>query len=251
MTMRFMTEWPHEHETRAAACRTMRPARRRIGAGGAIQYAILGLISACESGGHGYQLKLDFDARYGDFWSLNFGQLYRTLDRLEGTGLIEGTEQAQTNRPTRKVYRITASGRRAIDDWLLVPPNDEPHAPRDDLSVRLLCLSDRQTEAGAIIQNQRAMDLKYLARLARRRSLLEKSGNATLVERLLLLQADMRLQADMAWLDLVEQALAKCEDVDAAASFREGPPASPSLQSCSTPARGRTSRCPPSGRSPG
>lgn len=37
----------------------------------AVQYAVLGLISARSDGIHGYQLKSEFDALYGEFWELN------------------------------------------------------------------------------------------------------------------------------------------------------------------------------------
>src|SRR3989442_4172903 len=106
-----------------------------------VQYAVLGLISERTEGAHGYQLKTEFDALYGDFWSLNYGQLYRTLDRLERAGLIQCTEEGQSGRPSRKGYRITASGRHNLDDWLLLPPTDEPRPLWDDLSVKRLVLT--------------------------------------------------------------------------------------------------------------
>ena len=174
-----------------------------------VQYAVLGLISARTQGAHGYQLKTEFDALYGDFWSLNYGQLYRTLDRLERAGLIEGTEHFQSGRPSRKVYRITASGRQSLDDWLLLPPTYEPRPMRDDLSVKLLFLTDaKHAETLALIRSQRAIYLQHLARLTKRRSVLEEAGqDESFVTRLLLVQADMRVRADLAWLDLVEAEL--------------------------------------------
>jgi len=173
-----------------------------------VQYALLGLISARPEGTHGYQLKIEFEALYGDFWSLNYGQLYRTLDRLERAGLIQCTEEVQSGRPSRKVYRITASGRHNLDDWLLLPPTDEPRPLRDDLSVKLLFLTEaRREEIVALVRSQRAIYLHHLARLTKRRTLLEESGQDMFVTRLLLLQADMRVRTDLAWLDLVEKEL--------------------------------------------
>jgi DNA-binding PadR family transcriptional regulator len=81
----------------------------------AVHYALLGLISGRPEGAHGYQLKAEFDALYGDFWSLNYGQLYRTLDRLERAGLIEGSEEVQSRRPNRRIHRITSSGRQTLE----------------------------------------------------------------------------------------------------------------------------------------
>jgi DNA-binding PadR family transcriptional regulator len=176
----------------------------------AVQYAVLGLISSRPTGTHGYQLKNEFDALYGDFWGLNYGQLYRTLDRLERGGLIEGTEELQHGRPNRKVYRITGSGRKSLDDWLLLPPSHDPLPLRDELSVKLLFLTDaRREETLAVIRSQRAAYLQNLARLTKSRSLLEQGGQEFSVTSLLLLQADMRVRADLAWLDHVEKEITR------------------------------------------
>jgi DNA-binding PadR family transcriptional regulator len=189
----------------------------------AVQYAILGLISARADGAHGYQLKTAFDALYGDFWSLNYGQLYRTLDRLDRAGLVERTEQVQSGRPSRKVYRITASGRQSLDDWLLLPPSDEPRPLRDELSVKLLFLTEpRHKETLALIRSQRAIYLQHLARLTKRRSRLDESSEGMVATTLLLLQADMRVRTDLAWLDLVEEELGQRAESKRPTSPRSG-----------------------------
>lgn len=173
-----------------------------------VHYALLGLISGRPQGAHGYQLKTEFDALYGDFWSLNYGQLYRTLDRLERAGLIEGSDEVQARRPNRRIYRITSSGRQTLDDWLLLPPTNDPKPLRDDLSVKLLFLTDsRREETLALIRSQRAVYLQHLARVTKRRTLMEERGEESFVTNLLLLQADMRVRTDLAWLDLVEKEL--------------------------------------------
>jgi DNA-binding PadR family transcriptional regulator len=174
----------------------------------AVHYALLGLISGRPEGAHGYQLKTEFDALYGEFWSLNYGQLYRTLDRLERSGLIEGSDEVQSRRPNRRIYRITSSGRQTLDDWLLLPPTDDPRPLRDDLSVKLLFLTEpRREETLTLIRSQRAIYLQHLARVTKRRSMLEERGDDLFVTNLLLLQADMRVRTDLAWLDLVEKEL--------------------------------------------
>lgn len=171
----------------------------------ALQYAVLGLISAREAGVHGYRLKTEFDALYGEFWALNYGQMYRTLDRLERAGLIEGFDELQSRRPTRKVFRITKQGRKRLDAWLVHPPSHEPRPLRDDLSLKLLFFTDGQLdELRAIISTQRALYLKHLARLTKRREAAVDRTREGFVMTLLLRQADMRVRADLAWLDLVE-----------------------------------------------
>jgi DNA-binding PadR family transcriptional regulator len=196
----------------------------------AAQYTILGLIAARADGTHGYQLKIDFDALYGEFWSLNYGQLYRTLDRLERAGFIEGTEEVQSGRPSRKVYRITTTGRQSLDDWLMLPPSEDPRPLRDELSVKLLFLTEPHRKATlALIRSQRTVYLQHLARLTKRRTVLEESGQEMFVTNLLLLQADMRVRTDLAWLDLVEKALLErgATTASPSSSLKTTPPARP------------------------
>jgi DNA-binding PadR family transcriptional regulator len=185
----------------------------------ALQYAVLGLISAREAGVLGYRLKNDFEALYGDFWALNYGQMYRTLDRLEQAGLIEGYDEMQSRRPNRKVFKITKQGRKRLDAWLVHPPSQESRPLRDDLSLKLLFLSDsRLDEMSAIISTQRALYLQHLGRLNKRRDKAVGDTREGFVMRLLLSQADMRVRADLAWLDLVETEVANRFAASASAS---------------------------------
>ncbi len=188
----------------------------------ALQYAVLGLISAREAGVHGYRLKNEFEALYGDFWALNYGQMYRTLDRLERAGLIEGFDELQTRRPNRKVFRITKQGRKRLDAWLVHPPSQEPRPLRDELSLKLLFLAEaRLDEMRAIISTQRALYLQHLSRLNKRRDTVMDTREG-FVMKLLLSQADMRVRSDLAWLDLVETEVAKRCTASAAALPHSG-----------------------------
>ena len=55
----------------------------------AIRYALLGMVSQNPDGIHGYALKRQCDRILGHFWQLNFGEVYRVLDRLADEGLLE------------------------------------------------------------------------------------------------------------------------------------------------------------------
>jgi DNA-binding PadR family transcriptional regulator len=122
-----------------------------------VQYAVLGLISSRRDGIHGYLLKSEFEDRFGDFWALNYGQMYRTLDRLERTGLIAGAEVPQVGRPPRRVYRITDRGKKSLDSWLDLPPGDGPRTMRDEVAVKLLFRSgERLRDLVDLVRKQRA-----------------------------------------------------------------------------------------------
>jgi DNA-binding PadR family transcriptional regulator len=174
-----------------------------------VQYAVLGLISS-RDGIHGYQLKSEFDDRFGDFWALNYGQMYRTLDRLERTGLIAGAEVPQVGRPSRRVFRITDRGKKSLDSWLELPPAEEPRAMRDEVAVKLLFRSgERPRDLVDLVRRQRAHYLRHLSRLNKRRARLGGNVPDGFASSLLLLQADMRVRSDLAWLEVVEKEVLK------------------------------------------
>src|SRR6266478_6429111 len=97
-----------------------------------VKYALLGILAKDQR--HGYDLKDAFEESVGDFWTVNYGQIYRTLDRLERDGLVEWHQEPQERRPDRKVYRITPKGRTELEQWL-VEPSSRPRALRDELFV--------------------------------------------------------------------------------------------------------------------
>ena len=96
--------------------------------GHGLRYAVLGMISQTPKGLHGYALKRQCERLLGSFWQVNFGEVYRVLDRLAGEGLIEQvTVEAEG---PRKVYRITHRGQRSLDDFIFAPPTDAPRPVR-------------------------------------------------------------------------------------------------------------------------
>ena len=72
-----------------------------------IRHAMLALLS--EGPKYGLQLREEFEARTGEVWPLNVGQVYTTLQRLERDGLVESDGTGQDG--PQKSFRITAEGR--------------------------------------------------------------------------------------------------------------------------------------------
>ncbi len=58
-------------------------------------------------------------------WSPAKSQLYAVLPRLARDGLVRGRSVAQSDRPDKQLYRLTAEGERALQAWLTtVEPED-------------------------------------------------------------------------------------------------------------------------------
>ncbi len=55
-----------------------------------VRHALLALLS--EGPKYGLQLREEFEARTGEVWPLNVGQVYTTLQRLERDGLVESDD---------------------------------------------------------------------------------------------------------------------------------------------------------------
>jgi DNA-binding PadR family transcriptional regulator len=70
----------------------------------------------------GYDLKATFDASVNHFWPAELSQIYRTLKRLEQHGLLRSRLEPSDRGPDRRVYRLTASGRRALREQLAADP---------------------------------------------------------------------------------------------------------------------------------
>jgi len=98
-----------------------------------VRHALLALLS--EGPKYGLQLREEFEARTGEVWPLNVGQVYTTLQRLERDGLIESEDEAEPG--PQKAFRITAGGQDELGGWLRTPP-DLSSPPRDELVIKVL-----------------------------------------------------------------------------------------------------------------
>src|SRR5437868_1541773 len=85
----------------------------------ASSFAILGMLSLRPMSG--YDLKKAYEQGPAHFWTLNYGQIYPLLSRLQRAGLVEERNRAKSAR-RRREYSITSKGRSALDRWLELPP---------------------------------------------------------------------------------------------------------------------------------
>jgi DNA-binding PadR family transcriptional regulator len=147
---------------------------------------------------HGYLLKRQCDRVLGHFWQLNFGEVYRILDRLSEEGLIEAVV---TNAATsRKVFRITDKGRQSLDSFVLEPPTDAPRPLRQELAVKLLFAgAGRLPELLRLINAQRGTYMRQLHLLESHRRKLR--GVDSFVTGLLIDGAELNARAELAWLE--------------------------------------------------
>lgn len=109
----------------------------------ALQDAILAALFDDESSG--YDLAKSFDITVANYWTASPQQLYRELDRMETAGLVQARVVAQAKRPDKRVFRLTASGRKALQEFTAREP--KPIAIRDELLVQVEAMDTGDSDA--------------------------------------------------------------------------------------------------------
>jgi DNA-binding PadR family transcriptional regulator len=174
--------------------------------GRGIHYALLGVVAQHPEGVHGYALKRQCDRLLGHFWQLNFGEVYRVLDRLSDEGLIE--QISTEDESPRKLFRITDKGRQSLDDFILTPATDAPRPMRQELAVKLLFAGpERMADLISLIDHQREVYLRQLHLLGTQRRKIRRVPVDSFVTNLLIDGAELSVRAELAWLDEVVQKL--------------------------------------------
>jgi DNA-binding PadR family transcriptional regulator len=101
-------------------------------------YAVLGLLDLFEPATP-YQLKQVAQVSIFHFWSIPHTQLYTECARLAETGLLD--ERREEGGRRRRVYRLSAAGRKALRAWRADPRTDL-YELRDPGLLKLFCGAD-------------------------------------------------------------------------------------------------------------
>jgi DNA-binding PadR family transcriptional regulator len=159
-----------------------------------VPHALLALLS--EGPKYGLQLREEFEARTGEVWPLNVGQVYTTLQRLERDGLAESDGSADEG--PQKGFRITAAGEAELASWLRTPP-DLASPPRDELVIKVLvAVRVPGTDVSEVIQAHR----RYLVELMQQWTRIKEAGAQDDLSLALAVDAELfRLDAVIRWLD--------------------------------------------------
>ncbi len=162
-----------------------------------VRHALLALLS--EGPKYGLQLREEFEARTGEVWPLNVGQVYTTLQRLERDGLVE-SDGSEDDGP-QKGFRITAEGEAELAGWLRTPP-DLASPPRDELVMKVLvAMRVPGTNVHDVIQVHR----RYLVELMQQWTRIKEDEADFDLSLGLVVDAELfRLDAVIRWLDAAD-----------------------------------------------
>ncbi|MCU1371694.1 MAG: transcriptional regulator, PadR-like family [Ilumatobacteraceae bacterium] len=161
-----------------------------------VRHALLALLS--DGPKYGLQLRHAFEARTGEVWPLNVGQVYTTLQRLERDGLVasDGSDDGP-----QKGYRITGDGTTELTTWLETPP-EMAQPPRDELLIKVLVAAQVPgVDVHAIIQTHR----RHLIESMQRYTSVKADASDDDVALALVVDAELfRIEAMVRWLDTAE-----------------------------------------------
>ena len=167
-----------------------------------VRHALLALLS--EQPKYGLQLRQEFEAKTGEMWPLNVGQVYTTLQRLERDGLVESDGADRDGR--ENVFRLTAAGRDELLAWLATPDSDAT-PPRDGLVIKvLIALTVPGVGVRDIVQRHRRHLVESMQQFTR----LKEDATDEDVGLALVVDAELfRLEAKIRWLDAAETRIAR------------------------------------------
>jgi len=111
-------------------------------------YAVLGLLDLFEPATP-YQLKQIAQVSIFHFWSIPHTQLYTECARLAEAGLLD--ERREESGRRRRVYRLSAAGRKALRTWR-ADPNTDLYELRDPGLLKLFCGADPASLAEAQVE---------------------------------------------------------------------------------------------------
>ncbi len=162
-----------------------------------VRHAVLALLS--EGPKYGLQLRQEFEARTGEVWPLNVGQVYTTLQRLERDGLVESEDDVEEG--PQKGFHLTREGHEELARWLRTPP-DLSAPPRDELIIKVMvALRMPDADVHAVIQVHR----RYLVELMQQWTRLKEDEAGFDLGFALVVDAELfRLDALVRWLDAAE-----------------------------------------------
>jgi PadR family transcriptional regulator AphA len=170
-----------------------------------IEHALLGLLRSQPM--HAYEMhqQLLRAEALGLVWHLKQGHLYALLARLESTGLIAATTEAQGRRPPRRILALTPAGDAAFAAWLATPVAHGRDFRLEFLAKLYFAAREGSAAVGALVAHQRAACAEWLADL---RAQANAAAEAARPYDALVLEFRIgQMAAILPWLDRCEEVL--------------------------------------------
>ena len=87
-----------------------------------LRHGLIGLLNYGSK--TGYELNKVFKDSLSFFWRAKSSQIYRELDAMERRGWLTSERVIQNDKPNKRVYSVTDSGKQEFHNWLSTPESD-------------------------------------------------------------------------------------------------------------------------------
>ncbi len=129
------------------------------------EYALLGVLMAGPK--HGYEVHSYFSFNMEQFWRLSMSQTYALLKRMEENGVVISKEEWQDNRPAKKIFYITQTGKEGFLKWVSSPVNHARNL-RIEFMAKLFFIKELSLEGAPTIIDKQIEILQEKLHLIRR-----------------------------------------------------------------------------------
>ncbi len=180
-------------------------------------FAILGYLT-CWGPMSGYDVKKALEGSASNFWAESYGQIYPILKRLDADGLARPVAKNGEGARGKRVYEVTAAGRKALDAWLGEPT--EPETVRNEFLLKLFF--GKRLGPGVLrdrLEDQRRSQRRLLERYETLRRGLESSfpdSEDMPYWRMTLRYGERAARAQMDWCNETLEEVARIESARAA-----------------------------------
>jgi DNA-binding PadR family transcriptional regulator len=165
----------------------------------------------------GYELDKEFRESLKYIWQAKNSQIYNELDKMEQRGWLTSERVMQDERPNKRIYSITESGKAELLDWLSMPEDDVKNAltQKNAFLLRLLLAGNANKDSALkLLCSFREVCLlrkteQENLRTAIARDVPEYDSDITVYWNLVALHGEMMNQTRLAWVEkaikIVEQ----------------------------------------------
>lgn len=98
-----------------------------------LQYAILAALTSKPK--TGYELSSKIEGSIAYFWNASHQQIYKELKSLDSAGWVSARDVSQTEKPDKKVYRMTSLGLKELKAWIAEEAETPP--AKDALLIKI------------------------------------------------------------------------------------------------------------------
>ena len=170
------------------------------------ELALLGFLSREPMYGYEIHQRMSDPQGLGQVWQVKQSQLYALLGKLEGEGYLASELQLQEARPPRKMFQLTEAGKKVFQEWLHSPV-EHSREVRLDFLVKLYFLREEGAEAvSQLIDRQRLVSQDWLSHQGEP----PQTGQQLPAYEWYVRQfRAQQIQAILAWLEQVQQAVGK------------------------------------------